>query len=520
MDPNIAKLKSAAAKYRTQRKHGRAAEAFAELADLDPKNPRWPHKLGEAHRSLGQKGEAVAAFEKAANAYLDKGFILKAIALCNMVISLAPDNERVQDTLTRLHAVPPEKRRPTTRDDQAAASTARPEQRGIPLSGQASSTEPAYGEDAFAPVAREIEFDESGNAREAIPGLVTSDAAEKKKEPELIIPPPPPPRQPTPAPRPDSEDTLDSIPIMEMIPDLVELAPDDEGASVYEIPLDEPTPVEEKLVDRLPPNALLSSLSRDELISFTSKVEVTDFDSGDLIIRQGDQGDTMFILVEGSVAVVREGEPRVTLSLLSEGAFFGEYALLTDLQRTATIEALEECTVLTISRKVMRDLVVEHPPVFKVLLRFFRDRMLGNLTHTHNLFRPFTREQRHALMGQFSFLEVSPGRTLVEQGREPDGLYLLVCGRAHVHRPGKLASPLETGEMFNKTALMSRTMSSHTVRTRSKSWLLWLSRKDFRELIMTHPHVLETLAEAGVTAAHQVQDLKPIEDREQTLPAV
>ncbi len=307
---------------------------------------------------------------------------------------------------------------------------------------------------------------------------------------------------------------------MEMIPDLVELAPDDEGASVYEIPLDEPTPVEEKLVDRLPPNALLSSLSRDELISFTSKVEVTDFDSGDLIIRQGDRGDTMFILVEGSVAVVREGEPRVTLSLLSEGAFFGEYALLTDLQRTATIEALEECTVLTISRKVMRDLVVEHPPVFKVLLRFFRDRMLGNLTHTHNLFRPFTREQRHALMGQFSFLEVSPGRTLVEQGREPDGLYLLVCGRAHVHRPGKLASPLETGEMFNKTALMSRTMSSHTVRTRSKSWLLWLSRKDFRELIMTHPHVLETLAEAGVTAAHQVQDLKPIEDREQTLPAV
>ena len=545
MDPRIADLKRTALKYRSKRKHSRAAEAFAELTELDPSNPQWPHRLGEALRNQGKEEQAVSAFEKAADAYLDKGFVLKAIALCNMVISLAPDNARAKDTLTRLHAIPAAQRRPSTRDHEGDVSLAKKTQGGIPVAGVPAPGEQPYDSQTFAPIAREIEFDDQGRPREAVPGLTTSPGAQQPdEEPEFKIPPPPPrgsgprvqdhqgydllippppPRQPEvaiPVERPCRGDTLDSIPLLDMVQDLVELEPDAQGAPIYQIPLEEPPTPEEELADRLPPIPLLSSLSRDELISFASKVEVGEYQPEQAIIRQGDQGDTMFILVEGSVAVVREGTPRVTLSLLSEGAFFGEYALLTDLKRTATVQALEDCTVLTITRAVMRMLVLEHPPVFKVLLRFFRDRMLGNLTHTHDLFRPFTREQRHDLIRKFSFLEVPPGRVLVQQGQKPDGLYLVVCGRARVHRSGKLPSPLQTGEMFNKTALMNRGYSSHTVKTQSKCWLLRLSRGNFRELIMTHPHVLATLAEAGITAAHQIKDLKPIEDREQTLPSV
>ncbi len=546
MDPNFSKLRKRARKARERGKNSQAEAAYAELAELDPSNPRWPHKLGEMRQKLGHKDGAVAAFEKAADAYLEKGFVLKAIALCKMILALDPDNRRIQGTLARLHGVPADKLRPPREPEMTEAPTSRTD--SIPISGAASKAAPPPDQEQWSPMIHEIEFDMDAEGPDIVPAdaevTLTPEPAPRQSEPALVIPPPPPAAAPTPEPEArSSNDTLDSIPITVVMPEVVaESAPDitledepDEPAEepkpgVYELPIDLEVEVstsgpeheeeeEPGLAERLPPIPLLSSLNEEQLAAFVERVEVRQYRAGKVIIKQGTRGNNLYILVDGSVAVVREGKPRVTLGLLNEGAFFGEYALLTALERSATVEAVEECTVLTISRQLMRSLVLEHPPVFRLLLRFFRDRLLGNLTRTHDLFQPFSPDERRALIGHFTWIEASPAQVLVKTGSKPDGLYMLVTGNALVHRDGQVPSPLRTGELFCKTALLTRTPSSHTVRTKTKCWFLRLDRGKFRELIMTHPHLLATLSEAGVTGVHQVEDLG-LDDREETLKVV
>ncbi len=460
------------------------------------------------------------AFERGANAYLKEGSLLRAMAMCKLILSLDPSHEQIQSTMLKLHEVPVDQIKPPAGPARGGSASRAARFKSIPVLPEAADNMPGTSGDVAGAqplsglcVLGEKEIDMNGV---------------DQQNPDLDAPLLPPLlKEQTVAGRraaPGAPDSTRSRGLM------VDLTPDNQdrgdAAGVFEIRLDREARVESRpelkkdhLTDRLPPIPLLSSLSRHELVAFTHRVEVRQYEPKEVVIRQGSVGDTLFILVEGTVAVVREGPPRVTLWELTEGEFFGEYALLTDLERTATVETLNHCTVLSISRPLVRELVQEHPPVLKSLLYFFRDRMVGNLLRTHELFKLFTWEERRAVMRQFTWLEAQPGQVLVEASHHPDGLYLLVSGHATVKRSGKLQTALCTGEMFCKTALLNGTPSSHTVRTVSKCWLLRLPREKFLELIMTHPNVLTTLSEARATGTFTLQDLG-VDDREETLKVV
>jgi hypothetical protein len=69
---------------------------------------------------------------------------------------------------------------------------------------------------------------------------------------------------------------------------------------------------------------------------------------GDVIVRQGDQGDTFYVIADGTVEVRSDGELRRRQGV---GEFFGEIALLRDVPRTATVTALGAVTTLGMQRE-------------------------------------------------------------------------------------------------------------------------------------------------------------------------
>jgi CRP-like cAMP-binding protein len=82
------------------------------------------------------------------------------------------------------------------------------------------------------------------------------------------------------------------------------------------------------------------------------------FDSGDVIVRQGAPADKFFIIVEGEVDVVREeGGQQHQLATLQRGQFFGEMAILRDAPRMATVTAKAPTTVFAMERDAFRGLV-------------------------------------------------------------------------------------------------------------------------------------------------------------------
>ncbi len=74
---------------------------------------------------------------------------------------------------------------------------------------------------------------------------------------------------------------------------------------------------------------------------------------GEVVCRQGEEGDTMYVLVRGRAMVVveRDGEPYRLLDYLGRGEHFGEMAVLTDGQRTATVSALVDTDLLELDRE-------------------------------------------------------------------------------------------------------------------------------------------------------------------------
>jgi serine/threonine-protein kinase len=85
------------------------------------------------------------------------------------------------------------------------------------------------------------------------------------------------------------------------------------------------------------------------------------FAPGSLIIREGDRGDSAYMIVSGQCRAFRtidaaEGTPaQETLAVMGAGEVFGEMALILDEPRAASVEAVDQVTVLILDQKTMTE---------------------------------------------------------------------------------------------------------------------------------------------------------------------
>jgi uncharacterized protein YhbP (UPF0306 family) len=106
------------------------------------------------------------------------------------------------------------------------------------------------------------------------------------------------------------------------------------------------------------------------------KLDTLQVPAGQVIVRQGAPADKFFIIVEGAVEVVHEedGESR-TVATLRGGQFFGEMAILRDAPRSATVQATEPTTLLTMHRDEFRGLVAQSLSTTQDLDQVVRQRL-------------------------------------------------------------------------------------------------------------------------------------------------
>jgi CRP-like cAMP-binding protein len=492
---NLRKMKDKAADLFEKGKYRKAADLFQQIGDQEPDNPRWPQKLGEANKKLGRHPAAVGAFSQAARRYAEKGFLLKAIAMCTMILGLDPDHKGTQTLLANYYA---------REGGPALPPVGRKRQAAISSEVEAASGGPV----TKVPTSTTIEITDEVSQEEAEVVL----EAEAPKAPKPASPPPSKRKRRTLAPG----ESLDAMNLNEVIIEAEPQHPEEKAAldgQVFAIPLDDEEfdeafdeafdlgefeeieiELEQPPPPNLPPTPIFSSLDKASLRSLIERVTVETFVTGDQIITQGDDSDSLYVLVEGLVSVFQEGTPRVEVTKMEEGAFFGEIALLTHHKRTATVEVSSaEATVIEISREVVGDLIEEHPGVLKVLLRFFRYRLINSLIETSDLFAPFTQEEREKLAFHFAFIEAAKGTTLIRQGQEADALYVLLTGTLETSREEGEALSVRPGGLFGATSMLTDDNDHATVCAASKCWLLKLDRKAFRQVIMTHPQVLAFL---------------------------
>jgi NADH dehydrogenase len=101
------------------------------------------------------------------------------------------------------------------------------------------------------------------------------------------------------------------------------------------------------------------------------------FEPDEVIVRQGDRADRLYVVVDGEVEVVREGaspgEP--PLGVLGPGDSFGEIALVKGSPRTATVRSRTPVNVLTMERDTFHTLFAHLPELRRVFERLVEDRL-------------------------------------------------------------------------------------------------------------------------------------------------
>lgn len=95
------------------------------------------------------------------------------------------------------------------------------------------------------------------------------------------------------------------------------------------------------------------------------------FDDGEVLVREGDSGDSLFVIEEGSVVVSKRGEEggEVELARLEAGDFYGERSLLTGEDRSATVVSAGGCRVLELKKKVVAPILEQDPEIVAALSR-------------------------------------------------------------------------------------------------------------------------------------------------------
>lgn len=110
------------------------------------------------------------------------------------------------------------------------------------------------------------------------------------------------------------------------------------------------------------------------------------YNSGEIIVRQGDVGECMYFIQAGKVEVIREGDGKeVKLAELGHGEFFGEMALFEKGVRSATVRPMGEVRVLSVDKRLFLRKIHEDPALaFRIMQKMSRrirdlDKELGNL---------------------------------------------------------------------------------------------------------------------------------------------
>ena len=111
-----------------------------------------------------------------------------------------------------------------------------------------------------------------------------------------------------------------------------------------------------------------------KLLAFTA--ERLSFDAGDELCREGEPGDSAFVIVDGEaeVAIRTPAGPKI-VAKVGKHDFVGEIAILCDMPRTATVRALTPVVTLSISKDLFLSLVSEFPQMAVEMLRILAQRL-------------------------------------------------------------------------------------------------------------------------------------------------
>ena len=121
---------------------------------------------------------------------------------------------------------------------------------------------------------------------------------------------------------------------------------------------------------------LFESLSDDEIDRLHRMAATIELPEGDFLMREGEPGDAMFVVLDGDLEVSRrDGAVDEVIAVRAPGEVLGEMALLQRQARTATVRALSPARLLRISSDAYEELLAHNPHASRAIVTTVMQRL-------------------------------------------------------------------------------------------------------------------------------------------------
>jgi len=149
-----------------------------------------------------------------------------------------------------------------------------------------------------------------------------------------------------------------------------------------------------QLLDRVDFLAALPEAARERLAAGATHVQ---FDAGEKLVREGQQGESLFLVSRGRVVISKSGAEigtsSVRLASLGEGDFFGEMSLLTGAPRSASVTAEDGVEVFELDRDALAPILQSDPSIAETLSRVLAARVAETVARFENRRDELSRQQ-------------------------------------------------------------------------------------------------------------------------------
>ncbi|HXW14716.1 MAG TPA: cyclic nucleotide-binding domain-containing protein [Terriglobia bacterium] len=121
-------------------------------------------------------------------------------------------------------------------------------------------------------------------------------------------------------------------------------------------------------------------MARNQLfINLFSDKDAVEFTAGQVVLRAGDVGETMYVVVEGEVEIV---DASLILEVAGPGSIVGELALIDDEPRSATVIAKSHCRLVPVDRRRFQYMTQETPFFALAVMKVLADRLRSKNVRT------------------------------------------------------------------------------------------------------------------------------------------
>lgn len=256
---------------------------------------------------------------------------------------------------------------------------------------------------------------------------------------------------------------------------------------------------------------IFESLDHDELKNIINSPDnsIEEYSHRELIVRESEDADCMYIILEGRLEIVVRGAPpvrEIAIATLKPGDFFGEQALLPGStgKRNASVRAFSKAKIFRIAKKhVLLSLKrsEEKESNQSANLKNIKNRAFGHdvareMIMTLPFFKNLTNKELEMIDHWTENVTFSPDNIIIKKFQRNEHLYVIVKGLVEVFNlddQGKVIvlAKLGHGKLFGEQALMpgSTGKSNSFVKAKEETIMIKIAKRHFRALLSRNNNI-------------------------------